>query len=353
MTTNNNIIPTKYVFLDIVAYTKRTIEAQCYIIGTLNRIVKGVVNRYHISNDSLIYIPTGDGMCIAFVGTNIPFDIHVTIAKEILRRVNVNNSRVKDNWRKFKVRVGINQSDDNVVTDINDRKNVAGAGINNARRIMDLADASQILVSSTVYENLHPRKKYYRAFSGELKKEVKHGLVLRIHQLVEKDMTGLNVDMPSSLLPTPKAPEPEPELPKLTAYYFAHAIKNEKFILNKARAQGGYYDNWLKLLLWFLASDSKLTSETKPGDVYIRRVMPDTSSDTIEGQFEWFLNNVPGEVAIELSYVVVDNAVPPSIRYTYLEQRSDNLVVNSKGKGKLKRDWPGIWDEFKLDELSG
>ena len=106
MPTNSNIIPVKYVFLDVVAYTKRTIEAQCYIIEALNRIVKGTTNRYHISNDSLIYIPTGDGMCIALLGIDLPYDIHVTIATEILRRVWVNNSRVKYNWRKFEVRRG-------------------------------------------------------------------------------------------------------------------------------------------------------------------------------------------------------------------------------------------------------
>ena len=345
MTTNNNIIPTKYVFLDIVAYTKRTIEAQCYIIGTLNRIVKGAVNRYHISSDSLIYIPTGDGMCIAFVGTNIPFDIHVTIAKEILRRVNVNNSRVKDNWKQFKVRVGINQSDDNVVTDINDRKNVAGAGINNARRIMDLADASQILVSSTVYENLHPRKKYYHAFSGELKKEVKHGLVLRIHQLVEKDMTGLNVDMPSSFVIQAK---PEPKLTKLAAYYFAHSIKNREFLIKK---RGGGQNNYaLAVLLWYLAVDSLGKSESTQVEHYEEH-MPETKYNTLDEQFEFFME-LPFWVCCDLRELVREVHIRTE-NCKYFEDGWDITIVNVEGRKKLKSEWAEIWDEFRLGELSG
>ena len=346
----NNITLVKYVFLDVVAYTKRTIEAQCYLIGALNRIVKGAINRYHVDEDSLIYIPTGDGICIALLGTNLPYDIHVSIAKEILRRIHVNNSRVRDNWRKFQVRVGINQCDDNIVKDINGRKNVTGAGINNARRILDLADASQILVSSTVYENLHPRKKYYQAFSQEFTKEVKHGLILKMHQVVKPNTDWLDVNLPSSLVSPPKPPEPESRLTKLTAYYFAHSIKNEAFILNKLR-ENVTNRNWLRLLLWFLAKESKRVSETTPYDMDSISIMPNTGSDSIEGQLKWFLENITYEVAIDLSQVTLDNAVPPTIQWKYCETGND-LIINSSGKEKLKRDWPEIWDEFGLGELS-
>ncbi len=350
--TTNNIIPVKYVFLDVVAYTKRTIEAQCYIIEALNRVIKGIINRYHISNDSVIFIPTGDGVCIALVGIDLPHDIHVDIAQEILRRVWAHNSRAKHNWRKFKVRIGINQGDDNIVTDINGTKNVAGAGINNTRRIMDLADESQILVSSIVYENLHPRKKYYHAFSKEFRKEVKHGLILKMHQLVKPHTDWLDVNPPSSLVSPPKPPEPEPKLTKLTAYYFAHSIKNEMFILNKLK-EDITNRNWLRILLWFLARESERVSEKRPFEMDSNPIMPDTGSDTIEGQLKWFLENIKYNVAIPISYVTLDNAVSPTLQRKYFEERSSDLIINSSGKEKLKRDYPEIWDEFGLDEVSG
>jgi len=322
------------MFLDVVAYTKQSSEAQSYIIKALNDIVKGTINRYHISSDSLIYLPTGDGMCIALVNAALPYDIHITVAKEILRRISVHNSRVKKRWKRFEVRIGINQSDDIIVKDINDRDNVAGAGVNNARRIMDLADGSQILVSNTVYENLHPHKEYLHAFSNEFVKKIKHGLVLRMYQFVQKGITGLNVDTPSSFVT--KA-EPEPKLTKLSAYYFAHSIKNEEFILDKVR-QDSLNHIWLKLLLWFLAKESERVSERTTYDVYDYSIMPKTGYDTIEGQFEWFQNNVPSDVAIDLSNVVLDNALFPLPSYAYLETNTINLVINSKGKQKLKTE---------------
>ncbi len=342
-----DIRPAKYVFLDVVAYSNRIIEAQCDITRILNEIVKSTINRYKISNDSLIYIPTGDGICIALLDATLTYDIHITIALEILRRIWAYDNQITDKMRKFEVRVGINQSDDNLVRDINGRENVTGAGINNARRIMDLADASQILVSGTVYENLHLRKKYYGAFTGKFQKVVKHGLTLDIYQLIRANIAGLNTNPPSSLV---SLPESEPKLPRFTAYYFAHSIKNEKFILAKAREKP-FLVIWLNLLLWFLAKDSEKASETTPSSVYIQRVMPDTGSDSIEGQLKWFINNIPHNVALYIGFVIVDNAVPQLIQYRYLAQDSSSLIVNSEGKEKLKKDWPAIWEDFKLDEL--
>jgi len=347
----NNITLVKYMFLDVVAYTKRTIEAQCYIIEALNRIVKGTINRYHVDEDSYIYIPTGDGMCIALLSSKLPYDIHMTIAKEILRRIHVNNSRVTDNWKQFEVRVGINQCDDNIVADVNGRKNVTGAGINNARRIMDLADANQILVSSIVYENLHPRKKYYYAFSKEFRREAKHRLILKMHQLVKPHADWLDVNPPSNLVSPPESPVPEARLPKLIAYYFAYLIKNKVFILNSVRQHASYACQ-LKLLFLLLAKESVRVSEEKPYDFLGSSIMPDTGSDAIEGQLEWFDKNVPFEVARQASYLI-DDVISLQIPHNCFESGTWDLIVNFEGKEKLKKDYPEIWGEFGRDEASG
>jgi hypothetical protein len=123
--------------------------------------------------------------------------------------------------------------------------------------------------------------------------------------------------------------------------------------VNKVRELGTYYDNWFKLLLWFLAKDSEEESETTSHTVYVRRIMPENCPDNIEEQFKWFVDNISGDFAIDLSNVVVDNAVPPPIRYKYLPFDGDSLVVNSEGKEKLKGDWPEIWNEFNLGIITG
>jgi len=294
------------VFLDVVAYTKRTIETQCDIIRVLNGVVKSTINRYKIEDDAVIYIPTGDGICIALLNATLLYDIHVIIALDILRRIWAYNESKSDNIGKFEVRIGINQSDDSLLQDINDRENVAGAGINNARRIMDLADGSQILVSRTVYDTLYQRRKYFGAFSNAFMKTVKHDVVLETYQLIKANIAGLNVNTPSSLVIPPNTPEPEPKLTKLAAYYFAQSIKNEDFILCKLK-EADYYHNWLKLLLWHLAKESERLSEKKSFVIFDNSFMPETGHSNIEGHFEWFVNYVPLEIAVNLCFMVQDN----------------------------------------------
>lgn len=340
------IRPVKYIFLDVVAFTRRSIESQCDVVEKLNEVVKSSVDKliyeHNTGPDSVMYIPTGDGICIALIDV-ASFDIHVAIAKDILRRLWAYNQSQTKKSLKFEVRIGINQCDDNLLPDINGRENVAGAGVNNARRIMDLADRGQILVSRAVYDSLNPRRKYYNAFSSKYPKKGKHGVDIEAYQLVKANIAGLNTDPPSSFAPTP-----EPKLPKLSAYYFAHAIKNEEFILKKLK-EDVLGSDWLPLLLWFLALDSKTASEATPYTVGVD-VMPDTGSTTMEGHFKWFRTNIPHSVAMWLEDLALDDAVPETIRENYLEPAATQVIVNPRGKEKLKADWPEIWDEFGLGE---
>ena len=64
----------KYVFMDIVGYTKdRSVEAQVEIIRKLNQIVRKALDESKIELTKTILIPTGDGMCIALVEVMHPF----------------------------------------------------------------------------------------------------------------------------------------------------------------------------------------------------------------------------------------------------------------------------------------
>jgi class 3 adenylate cyclase len=50
--------------------------------------------------------------------------------------------------------MGVHSGPVDIVTDVNDRINVAGAGINIAQRVMDCGDAGHILVSRRIAEGL-------------------------------------------------------------------------------------------------------------------------------------------------------------------------------------------------------
>lgn len=339
--TTENIRPVKYVFLDVVAYTQKSIEAQCDIIKALNEIVKGVVGQLGIQSDSVIYLPTGDGICMVLINPNLPYDIHVTVANDILYAIDQHNQSLQTDTRKFEVRIGINQSEDNLVVDINERDNVAGSGINNARRIMDLADGGQILLSRIIYDILNKRDKYLNAFNKYITKD-KHGNLLEVYQFRRPSATWLNSNPPSQLV---VQPTPEPKLSKCAAYYFAHAIKNRDFILSKRVDKLQHYA--LALLLWYLARDSVGYSESTLALPYESQ-MPDTKHSTLDEQFEVF-NNLPFGICVDMKNLACDSEIGWG-NYKYFEDQFDCTLVNATGKQKLKSEWPNIWEEFQLSE---
>ncbi len=132
-------IPAKYVFLDVVGFTHgRSVEAQSDIVHVLNDIVQASIDENEGAKDKLILLPTGDGMCIAMLNVESPYDIHLLIALDIVRKVHEHNELIKNEMRKFQVRIGLNANTDNLVTDINGNRNIAGAGISMASRVMNM-----------------------------------------------------------------------------------------------------------------------------------------------------------------------------------------------------------------------
>ena len=182
----------KYIYLDIVGYSfDRTVEAQTEIINILNSIVLNAVKEQKIGKEKIIYIPTGDGMCICLLNVIDPYDIHLRIALSILEQLYRRNEKQQDNKRSFKIRIGINENHDNIITDINNRENVAGAGINFAQRIMTLAKGNQIYVGQSVYEKLVQRDLYFNSFVHE-NVIFKHGTNYSCYQYINENCIYLN-----------------------------------------------------------------------------------------------------------------------------------------------------------------
>jgi len=189
----------KYIFLDVVQYThNRSVEAQCEIISSLNAIVKESSKENRISSDDLIYLPTGDGLCIVLLNLINPVDIHLNFALSILKRISEHNSSIDNKMREFEVRIGINENQDNIVKDINGKKNIAGDGINTAQRIMNAAGPSQVLVGLSVYDKLRQRENYLSGFR-EYEIKIKHGYSLNLYQYVNSELDFLNNDIPEDV----------------------------------------------------------------------------------------------------------------------------------------------------------
>src|SRR5437870_12254529 len=157
------------LFIDIVGYSKRRIDEQHELLGDLNRLVRNTeAFRSAETSGKLIRVPTGDGVALVFSTTP---EAPVKCALEI--------SKALRSHSELRVRMGIHSGPVSGIMDVNDRSNIAGAGINVAQRVMDCGDAGHILLSKRVAEDLEQ----YRQWRPQLHElgecEVKHGT--RLH----------------------------------------------------------------------------------------------------------------------------------------------------------------------------
>jgi hypothetical protein len=329
----------KYVFLDVVDFTKdRSVESQSDIIINMNKIVREAISHYSIPPEQIIILPTGDGLCIALIEIG-DFDIHLLLGLDILERLHTYNQECNDEKRRFSLRIGINANVDNLITDFNGQRSVAGAGINMAQRIMDKADGNQILIGETVYAILRHREKYINGFQAFTAKG-KHGHIFNVYQYIKPEHVGLNIEKPSIFIPRQSAPL---RLSPKVAYYLGHAILNREFFLSKVNIPTFEYAGII--LLYFLAWDSEAASKAtafKPP--YVRTKYP--GAGTIEEQFEYYRQS-DFWVMTELSDDIVDKYLN---KFYYCFEGSDYdrnyIFPNDKGQSKLKNDWPDIWKEF-------
>src|SRR5438874_1915011 len=161
------------LFIDIVGYSKRLINEQTALVKRLNELVLQTEQcRSADAAGKLIRIPTGDGMALAFFTSP---DAPVRCAMEL--------SKADRADPKLELRMGIHAGPVDQVSDVNQRSNVAGAGINMAQRVMDCGDAGHILLSRHVAEDLEQYGHWQPLLHDLGDCEVKHGVRLGVVNL--------------------------------------------------------------------------------------------------------------------------------------------------------------------------
>jgi len=161
------------LFLDIVGYSKLSVDEQHAQVEELNEIVRLCEQfRKAEAASRLLKIPTGDGMALVFYKSpEEPAQCAVEISRAL-----------KDNAR-LQVRMGIHSGPVSGVVDVNERTNVAGAGVNMAQRVMYCGDAGHILLSHHVAEDLAEYERW-RPFLHDIGSfEVKHGVLVSVTNL--------------------------------------------------------------------------------------------------------------------------------------------------------------------------
>ena len=154
------------LLIDIVGYSKLLITEQRERLEALNEIVRNTAQfRASDAQGMLVRIPTGDGMALIF-RDNV--EAPVRCAVEI--------TQAAKSHPEINLRMGIHSGLVSEVTDVNERTNIAGAGIDIAQRVMDCGDAGHILLSKHVADDLapHPRWNRYLHDLGEC--EMKNGV---------------------------------------------------------------------------------------------------------------------------------------------------------------------------------
>src|SRR5438132_6601327 len=138
------------LFMDVVGFSKFLINDQTEILEQLNQLVRETPHfREAEAAGKLIRLSTGDGMALVF--SNSP-EAPVECALEISKALKM--------YPQIRLRMGVHSGPVNAVSDVNDRSNVTGAGINLAQRVMDCGDAGHILLSKHVTEDLEQYRQW-------------------------------------------------------------------------------------------------------------------------------------------------------------------------------------------------
>ena len=166
------------LFIDVVGFSKLLINDQSEILEQLNQLVRDTPHfREAEAAGKLIRLSTGDGMALVFSNSA---EAPVECALEI--------SKALKSYPQIQLRMGVHSGPVNAVSDVNDRSNVTGAGINVAQRVMDCGDAGHILLSRHVAEDLEQYRQWQPRLHDLGECEVKHGARVHVVNLYADDL---------------------------------------------------------------------------------------------------------------------------------------------------------------------
>src|SRR5207245_1108255 len=161
------------LFIDIVSYSKRSINEQRAAVDELKEVVRASEQFQKAETAGrLLKIATGDGMALVFY-----------TSPEAPAQCAVEVSRSRKEHPRLQLRMGIHSGPVSGVIDVNNRPNLAGAGLNLAQRVMDCGDAGHILVSKHVAEDLEEYEKWRPSLHDLGTCEVKHGVRVSVTNL--------------------------------------------------------------------------------------------------------------------------------------------------------------------------
>ena len=149
----------------------------------LNRIVRETEQfRAAEAAGKLVRVPTGDGMVLAFfTSPDAPLRCAVAI------------SHALQGTKQLPLRMGIHSGPVDPVEDVNDKPNLAGAGVNIAQRVMNCGDAGHILLSARAADDLAQHAEWKAQLHEIGEAEVKHGIKIGVVNFFDGDVGNSTV----------------------------------------------------------------------------------------------------------------------------------------------------------------
>ncbi len=176
------------LFMDIVKFSLQPIATQKELLEILQRVVQAS-NEFQKADGAgeLLRLATGDGMALVF---RRDFCAPVRCAIELATGLKMHP--------QVRLRMGVNAGPISWHTDVNEKDNVVGEGINIAQRVMDLGDAGHILVAHSVAEMLRGESDWNAALVDLGLVEVKHEVLVHIYNVCKQGLG--NPARPSKLV---------------------------------------------------------------------------------------------------------------------------------------------------------
>src|SRR5205809_2146941 len=132
------------LFIDIVGYSKLSINEQRAAVDELNEVARASEQFQRAeAGGRLLKIATGDGMALVFY-----------TSPETPAQCAVEISRAVKEHPRLQLRMGIHSGPVSGVADVTERANLAGAGINMAKRVMGCGHGGHLRPSNHVAQDL-------------------------------------------------------------------------------------------------------------------------------------------------------------------------------------------------------
>jgi len=213
------------LFIDIVAYSKKSVADQYEIKRQFNGMLAGALEI--LKRRDRVIVDTGDGAAVVFLGD--PEDALVV------------GVGMREHAARIPMRMGINLGPVKLINDLNDQVNVIGDGINAAQRVMSFAEPGQLLASASYHDVVSRQSaEYANLFRREGRRQDKHVREHELYSISEDLRMGGGESLTEEVLPELVAtgiyralPEPKGAPPALPAHVPAKVLDaGDKYMIS-------------------------------------------------------------------------------------------------------------------------